>query len=178
VPASDVQLVYNGIDIQPAVKPWENLAMCARTKKSSHCWLTVALVVGAGLAWRPAAVLAAGPSVTTDRPALVRQIKVLPDKATDCSSLKSIAETATRGCKSNDAKAIAIYNFMLLSHYHFFAATEDGGVPALKEINVYGWGLCGGTHAIESAIWRQLGWGWRWSLTSIRSRNASTATGG
>ena len=105
---------------------------------------------------------------------LVEQIKVLPDRAPDCSSLKSIAETVTRGCKTNDAKAIAIYNFMLLSHYHFFAPTEDGGVPALKEINVYGWALCGGTHAIESALWRQLGWGWRFVLwpghTTVEAR--------
>jgi hypothetical protein len=42
----------------------------------------------------------------------VRAIKVQPDKAPDCSSLKTIAETVTRECKTNDEKAIAIYNFM------------------------------------------------------------------
>ncbi len=148
--------------------------MCRRSKKSSNRWLSVAPVVGVVLALRPEVALAAGPPAMGDTPALVRQIKVLPDKAPDCSSLKSIAETVTRGCKTNDAKAIAIYNFMLLSHYHFFAATEDGGIPALKEINVYGWGLCGGTHAIESALWRQLGWGWRFVLwpghTTVEAR--------
>jgi len=38
---------------------------------------------------------------------LVRGIKVLPDKVPDCSSLKSIVETVTRGCKTNDERAIS-----------------------------------------------------------------------
>jgi hypothetical protein len=92
---------------------------------------------------------------------LVAEIKVLPDKAPDCSSLKSIVESITRECKTNDEKAIAIYNFMQLSHYHFAYPGEPGGLPVLKEINCYGWSLCGGLHSEESALWRQLGWGWR-----------------
>ena len=94
-------------------------------------------------------------------PALVSQIRVQPDKAPDCSSLKAIAESVTRGCKTNDAKAIAIYNFMQLAHYHRAYPTEPGGLPALKEINSYGWSLCGGLHTIQAALWRQLGWEWR-----------------
>ncbi len=100
-------------------------------------------------------------SRAADAPAAVRAIKVLPDKAPDCSSLKSIVESITRECKSNDEKAIAIYNFMQLSHYHFAYPGEPGGLPVLKEINCYGWSLCGGLHSEESALWRQLGWGWR-----------------
>ena len=93
--------------------------------------------------------------------ALVREIKIQPDKAPDCSSLKTIAETVTRDCKTNDEKAIAIYNFMQLSHYHRQYPSEPGGVPVLKEINTYGWSLCGGLHAEQSALWKELGWGWR-----------------
>lgn len=93
--------------------------------------------------------------------ALVSQIKVQPDKAPDCSSLKSIAESVTRDCKTNDAKAVAIYNFILLTFYHQPYANEDGGIPALKVINCYGWGVCGGTHSVQSALWRELGWGWQ-----------------
>ena len=96
-----------------------------------------------------------------DSAALVRQIKVLPDRVADCSSLKSIVESVTRGCTTNDQKAIAIYNFMLLTHYHCPYANEDGGIPAIKEINCYGWGLCGGLHTVESALWRELHWNWR-----------------
>ncbi len=92
---------------------------------------------------------------------LVAAIKILPDKAPDCSSLKSIVASITRECKTNDEKAIAIYNFMQLSHYHFAYPGEPGGLPVLKEINCYGWSLCGGLHSEESALWRQLGWGWR-----------------
>jgi len=94
-------------------------------------------------------------------PGLVSQIKVLPDQAPDCTSLKAIAESVTRGCRNNDAKAIAIYNFMQLTHYHRAYPGEPGGVPVLKEIQCYGWSLCGGLHAEQSAIWRELGWDWR-----------------
>lgn len=93
--------------------------------------------------------------------ALVRGIKVLPDKAADCSSLKSIVNTVTRGCTTNDQKAVAIYNFMRLTHYHRAYPSEPGGIPVLKEINCYGWSLCGGLHAEQSALWRELGWNWR-----------------
>ncbi|HTU22738.1 MAG TPA: hypothetical protein VMG10_32155 [Gemmataceae bacterium] len=92
----------------------------------------------------------------------VRQIKVLADKAPDCSSLKAIVESVTRGCKTNDEKAIAIYNFMQLANYHHAYPSEKGGVGALKEINVYGWSLCGGLHTVEAALWRELGWKWRY----------------
>ncbi len=34
-------------------------------------------------------------------------------------------------------------------------------MPVLKEINSYGWSLCGGLHSEESALWRELGWDWR-----------------
>ena len=94
-------------------------------------------------------------------PGLVAKIKVLPDKAPDCSSLKAIVESITRNCRTNDEKAIAIYNFMQLSHYHFAYPGEPGGLSVLKEINCYGWSLCGGLHSEQSALWRQLGWGWR-----------------
>ncbi len=92
---------------------------------------------------------------------LVQQIKVLPDQAPDCTSLKTIAESVTRGCHNNDAKAIAIYNFMQLTHYHRQYPSEPGGLPVLKEIHCFGWSLCGGLHAEQSALWRELGWDWR-----------------
>lgn len=92
---------------------------------------------------------------------LVSGIKVLPDKAPDCSSLKAIVDSVTRGCKTNDEKAIAIYNFMRLTHYHRAYPSEPGGIPVLKEINCYGWSLCGGLHAEQSALWHALGWKWR-----------------
>ena len=108
-----------------------------------------------------AAAIAAEPPPAARAAGAVAGITVLPDRAPDCSSLKAIAESVTRGCAVNDAKAIAIYNFMLLAFYHQPYASEDGGIPALKVITCYGWGVCGGTHAVQSALWRQLGWGWR-----------------
>jgi hypothetical protein len=87
----------------------------------------------------------------------VSRIKVQPDKAPDSSSLKSIVESVTRDCKTNDEKAIAIYNYCLLTNYHLAYPTEPGGVPSLKVINCYGWSLCGGLHTLESALWMEAG---------------------
>jgi hypothetical protein len=94
-------------------------------------------------------------------PATVGQIKVVNDKAPDCTTLKTIVESVTRGCKTNDDKAIALYNFMRLTHYHRAYPSEPTDIPVLKEINCYGWSLCGGLHAEQSALWRELGWDWR-----------------
>ena len=80
----------------------------------------------------------------------------------NCSSLKAIVDSVTRGCTTNDEKAIAVYNFMQLTHYHQNYPDEKGGLGALKEINVYGWSLCGGLHTVEAALWRELGWKWRY----------------
>jgi hypothetical protein len=91
----------------------------------------------------------------------VSQIKVTTDKAPDCTTLKSIVQSVTRDCKTNDEKAIALYNFMRLTHYHRAYPSEPGGIPVLKEIHCYGWSLCGGLHAEQSALWRELGWEWR-----------------
>ncbi len=118
--------------------------------------------------WRP--LLAFGflvwgsalPCGAEPRPAgLVAKIKVTTDQAPDCSSLQAIVRSVTRDCKTNDEKAIAIYNFMRLTHYHRAYPSEPGGIPVLKEINCYGWSLCGGLHAEQSALWRELGWDWR-----------------
>ena len=95
-------------------------------------------------------------------PGQVRRIKVAADRAPDCSSLRAIVESVTRGCKTNDEKAIAVYNFMQLAHYHQSYPGEAGGLGAIKEINVYGWSLCGGLHTVEAALWRELGWPWRY----------------
>jgi len=106
-------------------------------------------------------MLAALPAAEHPVSAYVEQIRVQPDKAPDCTSLKTIAESVTRDCQTNDAKAIAIYNFMQLAHYHRDYPSEPGGVPVLKEFTNYGWSLCGGLHAEQSALWRQLGWEWQ-----------------
>ena len=50
---------------------------------------------------------------------------------------------------------------MLLTHYHQGYPGEKGGLGALKEINVYGWSLCGGLHTVQAALWREIGWPWR-----------------
>jgi hypothetical protein len=103
------------------------------------------------------------PPIDADCPdGFVREIKVVADRALDCSSMKSIVDTATRGCKTNDEKAIAIYNAARLLWYHHQYPGEEGGIAALKMINVYGWSLCGGQHTVLAALWRAAGWDWRY----------------
>ena len=89
-------------------------------------------------------------------------IKVVNDRAPDCSSLKSIVQTVTRGCKTDDQRAIAIYNFCRYDYYHHAYPSEPGGISALKLINVYGWGLCGGQHTVMAALWDAAGYKWRY----------------
>lgn len=117
-------------------------------------WVLAALVgLSASVQGQPAA---------NSSPGTVRQIKITADKAPDCSTLKTIIESVTRDCKTNDEKAIALYNFMQLTHYHQNYPGEKGGLGALKEINVYGWSLCGGLHTVQAALWREMGWPWRY----------------
>ena len=92
----------------------------------------------------------------------VGNIKITNDRAPDCSSLKSIVDTVTRGCDTDDQRAIALYNFCRYDHYHFAYPNEPGGISALKLINVYGWGLCGGQHTVMAALWEAAGYEWRY----------------
>ena len=89
-------------------------------------------------------------------------VTITCDRAPDCSSLQSIVESITRGCKTDDQRVIAIYNFCRYDHYHHAYPTEPGGVSALKFINVYGWGLCGGQHTVMAALWEAAGYQWRY----------------
>ena len=100
----------------------------------------------------------------------VRCIQVLADKAPDCSTRESIIASITRGCRTNDEKAVAIYNFARLAWYHHAYPREKGGIPALKYLHVYGWGLCGGQHSVLCSLWEAAGFdtrfiGWRGHTT-------------
>jgi hypothetical protein len=102
-------------------------------------------------------------SAEDTNPRKVHKIKVTSDKAPDTSSLKNIVESVTKGLKNNDDKAIAIYNYLIYNNYHLAYPSELNGVAVLKELNVYGWSLCGGLHTLEAALWREMGWKWRYS---------------
>ncbi len=92
----------------------------------------------------------------------LHQVKIVNGRAPDCSSLDSIVHSITQGCKTDDERVIAIYNFCRYDHYHHAYPTESGGVSALKFINVYGWGLCGGQHTVMAALWEAAGYKWRY----------------
>ncbi|HET6428192.1 MAG TPA: hypothetical protein VFJ30_07275 [Phycisphaerae bacterium] len=114
------------------------------------CIATIALFAAAA----GAAPKAPPPEIDAGAPqGFCHQIKVLADKAPDCSSRETIVKSVTRGCTTNDEKAIAIYNFGRLAYYHRQYPNEKGGIAALKLINVYGWSLCGGQHSALSSLW-------------------------
>src|SRR5512137_1480421 len=77
----------------------------------------------------------------------LRTVKVVNDRAPDCSSLEALVASVTRECASDDEKAIAIFNVCRYLYYHHAYPGEDGGIGALKMVNVYGWSLCGGQHS-------------------------------
>jgi len=114
-------------------------------------------------AWLAVAVASAGAHCWQWAPAEpLGNVKVLSDKAPDCTSLEAIVKCVTRECKTDDEKAIAIYNYGLYAYYHHAYPGEKGGVGALKMINVYGWSLCGGQHSVLAALWEKAGFKWRY----------------
>ena len=89
-------------------------------------------------------------------------IRIVNDRAPDCSSLDALVQSVTRDCQTDDEKAIAIYNVARYLYYHHAYPSEPGGIGALKMINVYGWSLCGGQHTVLAALWEKAGFKWRY----------------
>jgi hypothetical protein len=89
-------------------------------------------------------------------------VKVTTDKTIDASSLESVVkQVITRsGAKTNDEKAIALYEYLHNTIFHWAYPTEKApqSVGPLKVLNVYGWGLCGGQHTVLKALYETAGW--------------------
>jgi hypothetical protein len=119
---------------------------------------TTRTLVAAAVCAATCSIAAAGEA----RPGHLQAIRVQPDKAPDCTSLSSIVRSVTAGLDDDDAKAIAIYNFMLAAYYHHAYPNEPGGIGALKGLTTYGWALCGGEHTVLGALFREAGWNWRY----------------
>ncbi|MBI5832562.1 MAG: hypothetical protein HZB16_09690 [Armatimonadetes bacterium] len=89
-------------------------------------------------------------------------LSVVNDRAPDTSSLDTLVASVTRGCRTDDERAVAIYNYLRYALYHHAYPGEPGGIGALKLINVYGWSLCGGEHSVLAAMYEKAGWQWRY----------------
>jgi hypothetical protein len=89
-------------------------------------------------------------------------LKVTTDRTVDNSSLETIVKDVWKyaGAKTDDEKAIAIYEYLHNTIFHWAYATEPKpqSVGPLKVINVYGWGLCGGQHTVLKALYETAGW--------------------
>ncbi|HEY3320269.1 MAG TPA: hypothetical protein VGP72_07380 [Planctomycetota bacterium] len=101
-------------------------------------------------------------------------VKITTDKTVDSSSLESIIKDVYRlsGAKTNDEKAIAIYDYLHQSIFHLAYPNEKApqSVGPLKVLNVYGWGLCGGQHTVLKSLFETAGWdvryrGWQGHTT-------------
>lgn len=103
-------------------------------------------------------VLSAAASIRAE----VHGFKVTTDRTIDNSSLESIVRDviARSGAKTNDEKAIALYEYLHQAIFHYAYPTEQKpqSVGPLKVINVYGWGLCGGQHTVLKALFETAGW--------------------
>src|SRR5262249_47414804 len=88
--------------------------------------------------------------------------KVTTDRSIDSSSLETIVKQviARSGARTNDEKAIALYEYLHHTIFHYSYAGEPGPqtIGPLKIINVYGWSLCGGQHTVLKALYETAGW--------------------
>jgi hypothetical protein len=92
----------------------------------------------------------------------MKDFKVTAEHGVDSSSLESIVRDAVRlsGAKTNDEKAIAIYEYVHQGIFHRACPTEKApqSVGPLKVLNVYGWALCGNQSTILKALFETAGW--------------------
>src|SRR5438105_3374153 len=91
----------------------------------------------------------------------VRGFKVTTDRTVDAGSLESIVRDviARAGARTNDDKAIALYEYLHHTIFHHAYATEPlpQSVGPLKVIHAYGWSLCGGQHTVLKALFEAAG---------------------
>ena len=92
----------------------------------------------------------------------VGNFKVTTDHSVDASSLETLVQSviARSGAKTNDAKAVAIYEWLHQAIFHADYANEPQpqSVGPMKLLHVYGWGLCGGEHTVLKALFETAGW--------------------
>jgi len=89
-------------------------------------------------------------------------LRITSDRAPDATSLDAVVASVTRDCRTDDERAIALYNYLRFALYHHAYPGEAGAIGALKLINVYGWSLCGGEHTVLAALFERAGWPWRY----------------
>lgn len=101
----------------------------------------------------------------TSRGAVVN-FKVTTDQSVDASSLETLVQSviARSGAKTNDQKAVALYEWLHQAIFHCAYATEPEpqSVGPMKLLHVYGWGLCGGQHTVLKALFETAGWDCRY----------------
>ena len=127
-------------------------------------WLAICLAVG--ISWQTSAVAEIGdPTIQTDHPQYPGEGAFQTPEA--------CARWATAGAKSDQDRALALYNWILTHQWHN-ASPQEWNVPGVTpgqrpddtEMVVYdanrgrfsyGFGLCGTVHAWNEVYWRALG---------------------
>lgn len=108
-----------------------------------------------------AAACVAQPAPAPPGAARATPLPIVSDVAPDTTSIAALVASVTRGATTDDQRAIALYNYLRYALYHHAYPGEPGGISALKLLNVYGWSLCGGQHAVLAALYDEIGWNWR-----------------
>jgi hypothetical protein len=110
------------------------------------------------LSWLPLAPASAGESVSAPR--------ILKEGAVDTSSVEAIIASVIKPGMTQEQKALAVYDFLRNSVYHW-AAPREGARPddheygavydPVKLINVYGYGYCFQSRGALEALWQAAG---------------------
>ena len=96
----------------------------------------------------------------------VESIVIDTDRSVNCASLETIVADVTRGCKGDQERAVAIYDFMvrmMWMHYDYDLPKEmEKGrmrsvTDPLKALNVYGIGGCGMQSVVFSTLLKAAG---------------------
>jgi hypothetical protein len=82
---------------------------------------------------------------------MARTLKVIHTEGVDASDIRSLVETATRGCKSDREKAIALWAYITRNPYYHWCEAREAPEPCTEQgvvsdpviaFNVYGTVIC------------------------------------
>ena len=105
---------------------------------------TIAIVIGVVLGPVSAQAQVVSPRVTTDA-------------SVDCHTLESIAADVCKGSKTDQEKAIALFNFTRRMMYHYPQRTDPLHCDVLTMINTYGYSFCSQQAMVLVTLWEAAG---------------------
>ncbi|MBN1807704.1 MAG: hypothetical protein JW909_01460, partial [Planctomycetes bacterium] len=88
-----------------------------------------------------------------------RNVRIRSDRCPDFYSTRTMAESVTKGLKTDRDKVLAIYDlFRSVCYHHAYPQEKDAHVGTLKLMNSYGWTLCGGQASCLITLFEDAGY--------------------